>query len=196
MLLRATELAAAYEDRPIFEHLNFELKAGVCLHVIGDNGTGKSTLLKIASGLKKRSAGEIERAKGVKLAYLGHELGLMPDLSVKQNIAWYHGLSKNTAEIKAVQERFQLNPLWETKVSELSRGQMQRVALARVMLARADVWILDEALTGLDQDYQRKFFDSLESHLDSGGAAILATHLTHLPVPHTTLRINHVHSPY
>jgi heme exporter protein A len=189
-LLEVSELACRRGGRKVFERLSFSLDAGGLLALVGRNGSGKTTLLRALALLVRPDAGTV-RWQGIdvtaereawrgRLAWLGHLEGLKGDLSVVENLRVAEQLrgegSLDIGRIDAALAAFDLWELADRPVRTLSAGQRRRTALARVVLADATLWLLDEPLNALDAPAQVAFRTALEKHLAGGGLAIAATH--------------------
>jgi heme exporter protein A len=189
-VLSARSLACRRGGRPVFENLDLDLAAGGALLLTGRNGTGKSTLLRALALLTPTQAGIIAWAgQPVRhdidawracLAWLGHADALKGDLTVGETLAsagWLRtGQLAGRASWNAVVARFDLAPLLDRPCRYLSAGQRRRVALARVALSDATVWLLDEPAAALDEDSRAALHAALSDHLASGGLAVIATH--------------------
>jgi heme exporter protein A len=194
-LLDVANLACRRGGRPVFDRLSFVLGAGELLALTGRNGSGKTTLLRALALLVRPEAGTIhwqgsdvqddpETWRG-RLAWLGHLDGLKGDLTVCENLLGAERLRGRPAaddRLDLALLAFDLNALAQRPVRTLSAGQRRRIALARVMLTRAPLWLLDEPLNALDTPAQQAFRTVLQQHLVQGGLAIAATH-TDLGVP-------------
>jgi len=188
-LLDVTDLACRRGGRQVFDRLSFVLGAGELLALTGRNGSGKTTLLRALALLVRPDAGTIrwqgadiraepEAWRG-RLAWLGHLEGLKGDLSVRENLLVaerLRGAPPAEDRLDGVLVAFDLLALAARPVRTLSAGQRRRVALARVMLSQAPLWLLDEPLNALDAPAQAAFRLSLQTHLAAGGLAIAATH--------------------
>ena len=188
-LLDVTDLACRRGGRQVFDRLSFVLGAGELLALTGRNGSGKTTLLRALALLVRPDAGTIrwqgadiraepEAWRG-RLAWLGHLEGLKGDLSVRENLLVaerLRGAPPAEDRLDGVLVAFDLLALVARPVRTLSAGQRRRVALARVMLSQAPLWLLDEPLNALDAPAQAAFRLSLQTHLAAGGLAIAATH--------------------
>ena len=188
-LLEVAGLACRRAGRPVFDRLSFALGAGELLALTGRNGSGKTTLLRALALLLRPDAGRIawrgadvqadpESWRG-QLGWLGHLDGLKGDLTVGENLL----ISQRLRGGPPAEERLDLalvaldlNALVHRPVRTLSAGQRRRAALARVMLSRAPLWLLDEPLNALDAPAQQAFRTALQGHLANGGLAVAATH--------------------
>ena len=175
-------------ERRVLAGVSFTLAGGDCLHVLGPNGSGKTTLLRVVAGLLTPEAGTIEwggrstRAQRdawcANFSYLAHSDGLKPELSAHENLAFETGLRRRASgpEIEDALSRVGLAVACDQSAGSLSAGQRRRVALARVLLAQAPLWILDEPYTSLDAAGAVLVSGLIGRHLDAGGAALVAAH--------------------
>ena len=185
-LLAVRALAYARNDEAIFGPLDLVLNPGEIVLVEGDNGSGKTTLLKVLSGLLAQTSGEVllhgsalTLAKlSQQVALLGHLLGLKMELSALQNLRFAVGLGGIRQGITPAialagvgLEGFEDQPL-----RLLSAGQKKRVALARLLLVPAALWLLDEPYANLDREGIGLVNRLLETHARRGGAALITSH--------------------
>ena len=178
-LLSVKNLGYTRDNRFLFKNINFELKPSDLLYVCGSNGIGKSTLLRILTGLISPTLGQIKwniKDSSSKIQYLGHFNGLKTQLTVAENIKVFASLSGVATDPKKLLKKAELAHLSCKKVIELSAGQKRRLALCRLKIKPANIWILDEPSTALDTAGQQWFDDLLSTHLTSGGVIIMATH--------------------
>jgi heme exporter protein A len=186
--LEVADLACVRGDRLIFEALEFTLAAGDILQLVGSNGSGKTSLLRILCGLAAPAAGNV-RWRGLdvhqhpllwreNLCVMGHLSGVSGSLTARENLAVTLALSANAPRcgIEAALATVGLTKQLDTPAAHLSAGQRQRIALARLALTTAPVWLLDEPLTALDLDGKEIVAQLLRTHAEHGGLAVLATH--------------------
>lgn len=187
-MFEATRLECMRGDSRLFSEVGFLLEPGGLLNVRGANGSGKSSLLRMLCGLILPEAGEI-RWNGVNirhshdykraLTYLGHLNGIKEELSGLENLRINCGLAGfdigEEAAIDAL-ERIGLDGREHLPVNVLSQGQRRRVMLARLLVARTPLWILDEPLVALDADAIGLMRSLFELHLENGGMLIMTTH--------------------
>jgi heme exporter protein A len=169
----------------VFQDLSFSVPAGGALILAGRNGAGKSTLLRMLAGLVRPESGRLlwdgtdalaDRVEhGRRVALLGHQDALKPGLTAVENLAFAAALSGRP--VAAALEAMDLEPLADLPARMLSAGQKRRLALARVTLSGAPVWLLDEPTLGLDDLAVERFGTVLTRHRDGGGLIIAATHL-------------------
>jgi heme exporter protein A len=171
--LAAENLACRRGERLLFRRLTFRLEAGAACHVTGANGAGKTTLIRAVAGLTKPYAGAVAREGA--LALLDERTGLDPDLPLGRALAFWFGLD-SAADRQAIMTRLRLDTLAEVPVRYLSTGQRKRAALARVLGQSAQIWLLDEPLSGLDTASQGMVGDLVREHCEQGGIALIASH--------------------
>jgi heme exporter protein A len=187
-LLEAEALAAFRGERLVFRDLSFRVPAGGALVLAGPNGSGKSTLLRVLAGLGRAEAGRLlwagedaladRTAHAARVAYVGHLDAVKPGLTVTENLRFAARLAGGA--IGDALRAFALEGLAELPARMLSAGQKRRLALARLVLSAAPLWLLDEPTLGLDVASVERFGAVLAAHLAGGGMVIAATHL---PLP-------------
>ena len=190
MALRAEGLAAFRAERLVFREVGFAVAAGGALLLLGPNGSGKSTLLRLLAGLKQPDAGTITwydkniatdpRAHAARVAYIGHLDAVKPGLTAAENLACDARLGGGNTEVALA--ALDLTPLAALPARMLSAGQRRRLALARLALIPAPLWLLDEPTIGLDAAAIDKFGAILAAHRAGGGVIVAATHVA-LPMP-------------
>jgi heme exporter protein A len=188
-MLDAKDLECIRGDRRLFHDLTLHLAPGELLHVHGRNGSGKSTLLRALCGLFTPTLGEV-RWNGSPITslreefsrevlYLGHKAAIKDDLSALENLHIASTLDGHSlAEEQAWQalEQMGLRGFEDLPSKHLSQGQKRRVALARLLVSRARLWILDEPFSALDSAAVAQLQTVIGSHLAGGGMVILTTH--------------------
>ena len=187
--LEVSNLKCVRGERPLFDGLGFRLGSGELLYLRGANGTGKTSLLRLLCGLTRPEAGQIlwnasptaEQGEALRqdLFYLGHHNALQEALSVDENLAFYAALAgsvPDAADTTRALERMGLRGCQRRLVRQLSQGQKRRVALSRLMLTSASLWILDEPFVALDHDSITLLADVIGAHLQRGGLAVLTSH--------------------
>ena len=187
--LTASGLGFSRAGRPVFSGIDFALGPGELLQVTGANGSGKTSLLRVLSGLLPPAEGELRWcARPVRggesgylqsLAYVGHTDGIDPDLSAIENLQFATRVAGGTPTIDQIENAlasFGMAKAMHAPVRTLSQGQRRRVALARLALLPRTLWLLDEPLTSLDEHAGQCFHAQLDAHLRAGGIAVVATH--------------------
>lgn len=168
LLLNAEGLALIRGGRLLFEGLDLQLGGGEAVHVVGPNGCGKSSLLRLVAGLLAPAAGRIERAAA---ALADEGLAFDRELPLGRALSFWHGPQVHQAMIA-----FQLEPLTDVPVRLLSTGQAKRARLARVAASGAPLWLLDEPLNGLDRMGIAALETAIAVHRAAGGAVLAASH--------------------
>ncbi len=171
--IRAANLACRRGDRLLFRRLSLELAAGDVLHVKGANGIGKSSLMRILAGLLPAYAGEVTRSGD--LALMDERPGLDLDQPLGKALGFWQSVDGCTNAAHAL-EVLDLEPLLDVPVRYLSTGQRKRAAMASILNRGANIWLLDEPLSGLDTAAQAKFAALIQLHIGGGGICILASH--------------------
>lgn len=189
-MLETIDLACARGERPLFSGLTVAVASGQLLAVVGENGSGKSSLLRMLCGLLPREQGriqwdgtDIEQLREEytrRLTYLGHLNGVKDDLTPVENLqisAHLFGDDQSDTSVRAALQAVGLGRhahALPTRV--LSQGQKRRVALARLWLSKRPLWILDEPFAALDEAGTALLTQQFKRHLDGGGMAVVATH--------------------
>jgi heme exporter protein A len=189
-MLEARNLACRRGERTIFAGLSFRLAPGEALLLLGANGAGKSSLLRLLAGLLAPAEGQLlwdgadafadRSAHAGRLRYLAHQEALKPSLTVSESLDFFARLWGGTPA--AALAKVDLLPLADLPVRLLSAGQRRRLALARLALAPAALWLLDEPTLGLDAAAVERLGGLLAAHRAAGGMVLAATHLP-LPLP-------------
>lgn len=167
--LLADDVVCVRGGRTLFDRLRLSLAPGNAALVTGPNGVGKSSLLRILAGLLTPSAGTIARDGAV--AWLGEAHALDVERPLAHALAFWVGDEAEPA-LAAVG----LAHLADVPVRVLSTGQRRRAGLARVIGARAPIWLLDEPANGLDAEGIVRLEAAIASHRAGGGIAVIATH--------------------
>lgn len=186
--LQATDLEYARDDRILFRSLNFDIKPGEALLIEGHNGSGKTTLLRILCGLILPDAGQIKWSGddiqknrhdfAQAIAYVGHHDGLKGECTPLENLELARALhdSGNDYDSKQALAELGLYGFDHQLCRTLSAGQRRRVALARIRISPAKLWILDEPLTAIDKTGIADLEALITRHLQAGGMAVLTSH--------------------
>ncbi|MBA4119040.1 MAG: heme ABC exporter ATP-binding protein CcmA [Candidatus Puniceispirillum sp.] len=181
MTLALESLSATRGGRVLFEDVSLTLKPGQRLLITGPNGVGKTTLLETMAGLAPKAKGRV-LWDGAPLScqnacYVGVRRGLKAHLTPKDHLSFWHTLSGVRAPLQSTHfEALGLDRVWHVPVGTLSFGMQQRVGLARLLLTRADVWLLDEPLVGLDVSTQEILLRALALQEEKGGVTALVSH--------------------
>ena len=186
-LLIADNLTCIREERILFENLSFEVTPGSIVQIEGQNGAGKTSLLRILSGLSTPYAGQIlHLGENIKkyaesyhqnLTYIGHISGVKSELTAQENLSYYldmHG--ENPDEAENTLTKVNLTAFEDSLASHLSAGQHRRIALARLWQNKTKIWILDEPFTAIDKEGVKNLEALFLQHCKNGGCVILTSH--------------------
>jgi heme exporter protein A len=175
-------------ERHLLRGTSFVLKRGELLQVVGPNGVGKTSLLRCVAGLLPTESGEIlwsgrklddcRDDSHQQLAYLAHINALKPDLTALENLHYSVALRRPVMqqELRATFARLHIEQCVDLPARALSAGQKRRVAIGRILLTRATLWILDEPITNLDAAGIELFEECMAEHLRTGGMILTAAH--------------------
>lgn len=172
-LLSASHVAVRYGGNTVLDHVSISLTPGEIVTIVGPNGSGKSTLLRVLIGALQPSSGQVSRAKGLKIGYVPQKLHIDPSLPL--TVRRFLNLPKKVSDAAAREalETAGLVDLGNRQMAALSGGQFQRVLLARAILGKPDVLMLDEATQGLDQPGSASFYRQIEAVRQTLGCAVL-----------------------
>jgi len=184
MRLSGHGLRCVRGGREVFAGLDFAAASGEALAVMGRNGSGKTSLLRLIAGLLIPAGGTIALDGGdgeltlpEQCHYLGHRDALKPALSVAENLAfWADFLGGERCDATESLTKVGLDHAVHLPAAFLSAGQRRRLSLARLLTVRRQVWLLDEPTTALDVAGQDMFGGLMREHLSRGGMIIAATH--------------------
>ncbi|MDH5352922.1 MAG: cytochrome c biogenesis heme-transporting ATPase CcmA [Gammaproteobacteria bacterium] len=186
-LLQINDLSCIRDDRVLFEHLSLSLDGGQMLLVEGRNGSGKTSLLRILTGLKLADAGDIfwQGQSITRLGadyyeavnYVGHHDGIKRELTCLENLRLVQAMGKPAPiELDDALEQVLLYRYGDTPVGNLSAGQKRRLALARLLVTESKLWILDEPFTSLDKKSMDYFQGVFEQHIQNQGMVVMTSH--------------------
>jgi heme exporter protein A len=187
--LQVIALGCERGGRPLFATQSFSLQAGQAMHIEGDNGSGKTSLLRMVCGLSQPASGEVHwggqsiaevRAAFLRdLLYLGHSLGLKDELSALENLQTVSVLAGQPVSREQALQALQSQGLGakaHLPLRVLSQGQKRRVALARLQVSKAKLWVLDEPFVALDREAVEALQQVLQAHLQQGGLLLFTSH--------------------
>lgn len=188
-MLDVIDLECMRGGRRLISELNFSLGAGELLHLRGHNGSGKTTLLRTLCGLAKEDSGKVLwggqsiRKLGEEytreVTYIGHKNGIKEDLTGVENLlicTRLDGFCLSQDKAWEALAKMGLRGHEDLPTRVLSQGQKRRVALARLLVNRAKLWVLDEPFTALDVAAVDFLHAIIQGHIDGGGMVILTTH--------------------
>ena len=190
--LIAEDLACRRGERLIFAGVSFRLPAGGALVLTGANGSGKTSLLRLLAGLIGAAAGRLAWGSApladdvaghrARLHYVGHQDGVKPGLTPRETLAFWAALRgvdvrRRAPLLDAALAAFALERVADWPCRWLSAGQRRRLALARLFVAPASLWLLDEPFSALDRDNRMRLERAIEAHRAQSGRIVLATHM-------------------
>ncbi|WP_310626507.1 cytochrome c biogenesis heme-transporting ATPase CcmA [Limnohabitans sp.] len=188
-MLRVSHLSCSRGNQPLFADVNFDVQAGQALHLEGDNGVGKTSLLRIVCGLSPADTGEVHwhgqaiqrnpAAYRASLFYMGHGLSLKEDLTAFENLlsdAAIAGRTLHASQALAALARMGLRGREHLPLRVMSQGQKRRTALARLLVNPAPLWVLDEPFVALDVKAVDGLRGLLAEHVAHGGMVLLTSH--------------------
>ena len=187
--LQVIALGCERGGRPLFATQSFGLEAGQAMHIEGDNGSGKTSLLRMVCGLSPPASGEVRwggqsiaevRAAFLRdLLYVGHSLGLKDELSAVENLQTVSVLAGQPVSREQAFQALKSQGLGSRAhlpLRVLSQGQKRRVALARLQVSQAKLWVLDEPFVALDSAAVQALQQVLQTHLEQDGLLLFTSH--------------------
>lgn len=164
-------------ERLLFADLAFELRPGGVLLLRGPNGVGKSTLLLALAGIVRPDGGTIAGAERTELHLLNYQSGLKGRLTVSENLKFWQAMNgANGPSVEAALDAVGIGGLGMLEAGYLSSGQLRRLALARLLVSRRPIWLLDEPSAALDAEGEVLLGRLIDAHRERGGIAVIATH--------------------
>lgn len=187
--LTISQLACQRGDKTLFANLDLTIQSGEFVQIEGHNGIGKTSLLRIVVGLAQALSGEVcwnginilkqRENYHYDLLYLGHHSGVKPELTAWENLKFYQRISaceQGDDVLWQVLETVGLLGREDIPAAQLSAGQQRRIALARLWLSKAPLWILDEPFTAIDKKGVQVLTALFEQHVQKGGIVIFTSH--------------------
>lgn len=176
MFLDAQNLSYAYQDIPLFESLTLQIQSPGLYLIKGPNGSGKTTFLKMLSGILKPLTGTVQLTS--QPLYIGHLNALHDELTLSAMIDSYRHFLDGSFSDKSHKALVSMGLIdyMDVKIAELSYGQKRKAALMRLFLVTSSCWILDEPFQGLDQAAQSFLWREIEAFVHNGGACLMTTH--------------------
>ncbi|MDK9429932.1 cytochrome c biogenesis heme-transporting ATPase CcmA [Gallibacterium anatis] len=187
--LQVNHLSCQRGERILFNDVNLCFQSGDFVQIEGHNGVGKTTLLRALSGLSRPREGEVlwnnepilqqQEEFNQNLLFLGHHSGTKPELSAWENLRFSQKTTNSRQQAEVLWETLQVVGLLgyeDIPASQLSAGQQKRVALARLWLSTAPLWILDEPFNAIDKRGVQVLTNLFEFHISQGGIVIITSH--------------------
>ena len=182
-----TDISCIRGGRLVFDGLGFSVSSGGAMLLTGPNGSGKSTLLRLMAGLIPTTAGQLcwdgvsveedPEDHRARLHYLAHAEAVKPPLTVAEDLAFWQALNGSDKPVAGAVNAMGLEAQGAMPGRYLSAGQRRRLALARLLVSEADLWLLDEPSVGLDTASLAKLRAAVAEHRATGGMVVAATHV-------------------
>lgn len=181
MILTLQNISKTYDTKKALDNISFSLSEGKCLCILGESGAGKSTLLRIIAGLISADEGEIQRSfEKNEIGMIFQDAALMTPIPVRDNIAYglHHTYSKDELNdmVKEVAKQVKIEPLLNRYPASLSQGEKQRVSIARALIRKPKILLMDEPTANLDYRLKEVIDQLIFSIKQSGMSMVLATH--------------------
>jgi heme exporter protein A len=187
--ISARGLRKTFGRQLVLDGIDLDVRRGEAVVLLGANGAGKTTLLRIAATLARPTRGSIRvagadcvreaEAARRRLGFLGHGSWLYEDLTARENLRFWATLSGASADasvLNAALTAVELDRWADERVRPFSAGMRRRLSIARLLMARPEVLLLDEPFTGLDQRGAKWLEEHLQAFKDGGGAVLMSTH--------------------
>ena len=174
MLLSVKNLTCSRNNRSILGNISLTLNKAQIISLYGPNGSGKTTLLKTLANILSYSEGIITK-KAKEICFLGHANCLKTNLTVKENLSFWNGIYDGDTLEKAISS-LKLQDIINIPIARLSAGQKRKVALARLVISKSEVWLLDEPYSALDKENLLLFNQAIVGHLQTNGGVIMSSH--------------------
>lgn len=183
-LLECKHLCKEFDDKQILKDINLKIPRGKIIGLLGKNGTGKSTFIKLINDLLTPTSGEIlinGKKPGIDskkiISYLPERTYLDKEMTIKEAIKYFEEFYENFDSKKAIKLLKDLNLDINTKISKMSKGMQEKLQLILVMSRTAELYILDEPLGGVDPATRDYILDTILSNFTEGASVIISTHL-------------------
>ena len=184
VLLECKDLCKSYDEKQVLKNVNLKISDGKIIGLLGKNGTGKTTLIKLINDLLTPTSGEVlieGKKPGVEskeiIAYLPERTYLDKSMTVREAIQYFEEFYKNFDKKKAVKLLKDLDLDINTKISKMSKGMQEKLQLILVMSRNAKLYVLDEPLGGVDPATRDYILDTILSNFSEGASVIISTHL-------------------
>ena len=181
MLIKIKDLSVRYGNKTVLNNMRLSLTSGEIVTIVGPNGSGKTTLFKAIIGTAPISTGKVELRPNLKIGYVPQQLNIDRSLPLTVERFLQLAQKKDEKALRKASEIVGTKDLLKTQISALSGGEMQRVLLARALINKPEVLLLDDATRGLDQPGAAAFYRKIESiRKDTGCAVLMISHDLHV----------------
>lgn len=179
-MITIDNVSSSCKNMILFKDVGVSILPSSIVRVKGQNGSGKTTFLRILAGIQKPDSGTIFRSQDF-VGYLGHNIGIKDDVTVADQLIFWASLFGNELLLEAAISYLKLNDIIDEYCYNLSAGNKQKVAIARLIISNAKIWILDEADTSLDKQNLEIFKNLILTKVQNGGIVIYSSHRDFLP---------------
>lgn len=196
-MLSLQSLSFITQNQEIFKNISMTLFPSSIVYLKGKNGSGKTSLLRMLSGIQKPTEGSIGYGRELTpiddfdkpyCTYIGHKTGLKQELTVRDNLKYWAQLYNSEELLDAAIIYFQLQEYAHKKCYELSAGNQKKIALSKLIICQSKFWLLDEIDTNLDEENKKLLINLIVTQADSGGIVFISSH--NEPEIKTALTIN------
>lgn len=185
-LVRVHNLGIQFQGQTVLQDISFEIAPGEIITVIGPNGAGKTTLIRAVLGLQRPDTGSLERRAGLRIGYMPQKLFIDPTMPLTVGRFLTLTRHKPVAKLDEILHLTGIQPLLDKPVQSISGGELQRVLLARTLLQKPDLLVLDEPAQGVDVNGQVALYRLINTLRDRLGCAVLmVSHDLHLVMAST-----------
>ena len=186
-MLEIDGICKSYHGNPVLEKVSFCLPAGCCIGITGENGVGKSTLLRVIAQMERPDRGDL-RCDGISIlgnreflrrhvGYVPQDADLMEELTVQGLLKlWQSACGLHEPLPEDIMAFMGIEPMLNRRIRALSGGMKRRVSIAMALLNRPEILIMDEATAGLDKDHRQRLLTWLEGFLSRGGSVVWCSH--------------------
>lgn len=179
-IIKVDNLTKKFEQKVIFDKVNLEFRQGESVAILGNNGMGKSTFIKMIAGLTSLSSGKIIVDKNVKFNYIPENYSGI-NLTVNQYLKCIGDIDKIKKEdlnlkLNNLYKKFYLDSMKDVPMKHLSKGSLQKVAVIQALISHSDVLLLDEPLSGQDINSQKNFIAIIKELISEGVTVIMCCH--------------------
>jgi zinc transport system ATP-binding protein len=172
IIVKLEDISINFDEQKILEHINFSVKEGEIITIIGPNGSGKTTLAKIILGLIKPTSGNIWVKEHIKVGYMPQKISIDKQLPLTIE-RFLHLTGANTELVNKAAEEIGISYIMKKQVHDISGGEMQRVMLARSILFSPSILVLDEPIQGVDITGQIEFYELIAKIRNSKKISII-----------------------
>lgn len=181
ILLELKNISLSRNEKKIISNISLSICDGSVNNIFGYNGSGKTSILKILVGLTEPTSGKvinnIDEEKEYDISYIGHKYGIKNNLTVNENLLYVS--SETTVDQKIIDrmlDNYNMNMFKNYLVKYLSHGQQKKVALMKMGISEAKVWIIDEPYSALDKDAIQIFDTFIYGHISNNGSVVMTNH--------------------